>query len=914
MNLLAFVIPPMANGTLLGDHLDKWCYQYHYDAKKRLVEKKLPQKDWEYIIYDKADRVVMTGPVYNPFGDGNKGWLITKYDLFGRSIYTGYYASSTFSSAERNSLAQNNFTVESKSGSNITIDDITTRYTNTSFPTSFKLLSVNYYDNYSYPGAPTSFPTVETQSVNTALKGQLTGTWRRILTTSSSTAGNMSYNFYDNKYRVIRSYSANHLGGYTQVDSKLNFTGTPSKTITYQKQNSNAAILTITDVLTYDRRDRLTKQTEQIGTGVVETIVSNTYDELGVLVTKNVGGSSGGLQTVDYKYNIRGWLTDINNADYFHNDTQNDLFQFKINYNNSVAGGKAQYNGNISSVFSRTKTDNIFRGYNYSYDHLNRLLLGKNLFYEIGGWTMGINSNDFYDEAVNYDKNGNIITLNRTSKVDDQKVDIDILTYDYNGNQLLSVTDHSSPTVNDGFKDGNKVGDDYAYDTFGNITQDKNKGITDISYNHLNLPYQVTFGNGSNIKYTYDAAGTRLKKQVQPSGGALVTTDYVNGFEYKNDILQTFSHAEGYVENKYISNDGVRGRYEFFYHYIYRDHLGNNRLVYADLDGNGIIDPATEIVEENNYYPFGLKHKGYNELAGNGYKYKFGGKELNDELGLDLYDFGARNYDAAIGRWLNVDPLAEVSRRWTPYNYAYNNPIYFVDPDGMLAIDHDKRRVISTSGNSQMVKSYTYSGGVNYNYDIGKRNDKVIFPGMTRIQHSHTLPISPNNSIGSSTQISANYVGSRLVGTDVITSVTESVTNASGKYYDSNNNLVDNIKNASTYVVQSSTTETTINVGVQNISETANVKETTTKTIYDVIDKSNMKEMGGLQLANKRESVTSQKNSSMKTSEVSKNLLKTATESSKFNAGKAPNPAAEVNQNVMDRTMNYEEEMNKHTN
>src|SRR5690606_6475067 len=92
LDLLAFVIPPMANGSVSGDHLDKWCYQYHYDAKKRLVEKKLPQKEWEYMVYDKADRVVMTGPVYNPFGDGSKGWLITKYDLFGRSIYTGYYA------------------------------------------------------------------------------------------------------------------------------------------------------------------------------------------------------------------------------------------------------------------------------------------------------------------------------------------------------------------------------------------------------------------------------------------------------------------------------------------------------------------------------------------------------------------------------------------------------------------------------------------------------------------------------------------------------------------------------------------------------------------------------------------------------------------------------------------------------
>jgi RHS repeat-associated protein len=131
-----------------------------------------------------------------------------------------------------------------------------------------------------------------------------------------------------------------------------------------------------------------------------------------------------------------------------------------------------------------------------------------------------------------------------------------------------------------------------------------------------------------------------------------------------------------------------------------KNHVGNVRLSYG-------IDPATgtmKIMEENNYYPFGLKHTNYNsdsrilvgttgkgtlrqvprELASN-YNYKYNGKELQDELGLNFYDFGARNYDPAIGRWMNLDPLAEKSRRWTPYNYAYSNPVFFVDPDGMMA-------------------------------------------------------------------------------------------------------------------------------------------------------------------------------------------------------------------------------------
>uniref|UniRef100_UPI00293BEB0E RHS repeat-associated core domain-containing protein n=1 Tax=Flavobacterium ajazii TaxID=2692318 RepID=UPI00293BEB0E len=89
-----------------------------------------------------------------------------------------------------------------------------------------------------------------------------------------------------------------------------------------------------------------------------------------------------------------------------------------------------------------------------------------------------------------------------------------------------------------------------------------------------------------------------------------------------------------------------------------------------------------------NYYPFGMKHKGYNTVSTStnpALKYKYNGKELQDELGLNMYDYGARNYDPSLGRWMNIDPLAELSRRFSPYTYALNNPVYFIDPDGMLA-------------------------------------------------------------------------------------------------------------------------------------------------------------------------------------------------------------------------------------
>jgi RHS repeat-associated protein len=145
--------------------------------------------------------------------------------------------------------------------------------------------------------------------------------------------------------------------------------------------------------------------------------------------------------------------------------------------------------------------------------------------------------------------------------------------------------------------------------------------------------------------------------------------------------LQFFNHPEGYVEN----DNGT-----FKYHYQYKDHLGNIRLSYTNSGSAG--SPNVVISEENNYYPFGLRHKGYNDI-GNGYgnsaakKYKFGGKELQDDNiagnSLDWYDFSARNYDPALGRWMNLDPLAEQMRRHSPYNYAFNNPIFFIDYDGM---------------------------------------------------------------------------------------------------------------------------------------------------------------------------------------------------------------------------------------
>jgi RHS repeat-associated protein len=143
------------------------------------------------------------------------------------------------------------------------------------------------------------------------------------------------------------------------------------------------------------------------------------------------------------------------------------------------------------------------------------------------------------------------------------------------------------------------------------------------------------------------------------------TQDYTGGIEYKNNVLEAMYHAEGRAYR-----NGTTWQYE----YTLKDHLGNSRVTFRDKNG------VAELLQENHYYPFGMNQEG--KWASTPNKYQYNGKELNEDLGLNWNDYGARMYDAAIGRWNAIDPLAEKYGRWSPYNYTMNNPIRFIDPDG----------------------------------------------------------------------------------------------------------------------------------------------------------------------------------------------------------------------------------------
>jgi len=480
------------------------------------------------------------------------------------------------------------------------------------------------------------------------------------------------------------------------------------------------------------------------------------------------------LQTVDYNYNIRGWLKDINDIDNLGLGINTDLFAFKLNYNTKDLVNSTQlFNGNIAETQWKSVSDDIKHHYSYNYDALNRIKSGN---YGINGIVTPNNTYDLSD--IDYDKNGNITSLNRNGFVNSVNTPIDSLTYSYflNTNQLKSVTDAITANT-EGFKDGNIVGDDYVYDANGNMTLDKNKEITDITYNHLNLPKTVTFSfptaaanevNGGTINYVYDAIGVKLKKTVYQTSVLLHIpgreTQYAGNFVYEGSIanlsLQFFNHAEGYIEKNTNSTGGKKAiiTTDYTYVYQYKDHLGNIRLSYADDDRDGHVDISrgitdvdgdsdnkNEIREESNYYPFGLKHKGYNNvITGRDHKYDYNGIELEESLGYNMHEMAWRHYDPAIARWAGIDPVTHHSM--SPYTAFDNNPVYWADPSGADATYTGKK--------AQNVFAQLQKNMGGYTGDSGGSSSSGSSSAGTNPENGFMKALSIQNSFG---PINENY-------------------------------------------------------------------------------------------------------------------------------------------------------------
>ena len=498
----------------------------------------------------------------------------------------------------------------------------------------------SYYDGY-YILSQSGFNNPDFPKGNTSyIKGRLAGSIISVLGSGSKIY--IAY-FYDIKGRVMQETRSNLLGGHDVTITTYTFTDKPA-TVTHIHTASGKNTWIEVYTYSYDHADRISKVQHTLG-GTTITLYDATYDDLGRLKTKSLHGST--TNKLTYTYNLRGWLTGITGTRL----TQN------LYYNTGV--GTAKYNGSISSMTWKAGNESTVRGYKFTYDGLDRLLNGT--YGE--GEQLNSNSGRYSENVTGYDKNGNITGLERYGRSGSSSYGMcDALTYTLNGNQMIRVDDQVSIGAGNDetdFKDAVKQANEYTYDANGNLTKDLNKRITGITYNCLNLPNAVTFSDGSTITYIYSADGTKLRT-VHKIGSVTTTTDYCGNVIYENNTAKLLLTGEGYIS---LSDKK--------YHYYLQDHQGNNRVV-ADKDGN--------VEETNHYYPFG----GVFASSQNVQPYKYNGKELDTKKGLNWYDYGAREYDAVLGRFTTMDPMAEKYYAVSPYTYCVNNPIKFVDPTGML--------------------------------------------------------------------------------------------------------------------------------------------------------------------------------------------------------------------------------------
>lgn len=627
--LLRCVLPPELSRTLTSsnpdtDQLEKFAFLYRYDARRRMISKRVPGADWVEMIYDARDRLILT---QDGVQRANGQWSYTRYDALNRPVVTGIYThNDTNADREAIELAVGNTslweTFSTTAGPH--------GYSSTMFSGltgSFKVLTVTYYDDYTWKQliSSMSFSAQEFDYAHDILDGQydyagdvhyFPRVVGQVTGTKTAVLGSMpdeflySVNYFDDDYRVVQSTGTNHLGGYDRTTNVYDFVG---KVLTAQLTH-----YALDDTHTtrrrfyYDHTGRLEQTMFKINDEPEILLSSQKYNELGQMVTKRLHATSdpaigqqgtlfgddvvelnqyngekvvmartkvvlkpgftlpghsdftariGGdwdsenpqldnnrfSQVVDYRYNIRGWLTRINDSELAEDQSNDpaDYFGMNLFYEEQHEGlGNVKlYNGNISA----TKWNHFLgaadvkeNAYVYQYDPLNRI---ESAVFANRNAQWNVLTNDRFNERdLSYDMNGNILALKRNDERTDNYMDD--LAYTYHGNQLLKVDDEGDNLK--GFIDGPNTGDDYTYDENGNMTRDLNKGITeDIIYNHLNLPQFVTRAQNS-ISYVYDATGTKLS-QVTNFNGQSRTVDYVAGFQYEDNIPQSVATEEGRV-------------------------------------------------------------------------------------------------------------------------------------------------------------------------------------------------------------------------------------------------------------------------------------------------------------------------------------------------------------------------------
>jgi len=690
---LRIIVPPDAT-DVNGNMIPTLKYEYIYDGADNVWYSKFPDKDIIEYNYDSRDlQVAMKdGNII----DRNKGWLSTTYDDYGRPEEIGYGAS----------------------------PGVVTE----------KLIH-NHYDG---SGTNANVP---------IYKGKLHEAEINILDGFNKGTQNLTTLYtYDTSNGRMERTETSGVAEYTETYDYTYYESDLINTETHTAQN-NTTITTYE----YDNALRLASTTLDVN-GTSEIINNNqVYNLRDQITSKKINSGS---YTTSYLYNDNGWLTKINSAnfnlDLYYNDSPI--------YSGAGAGlDKNQEGGNISH--KAWSTPNTSHEYLYDYDHLSRLKTstavgdGNNSSYTYHG-NRG-NLHTIIRNGSVLGNSGEIDNLSLMMKPNTNQLDKLVNTADFqfcpemfvadgplpvpepgpygakeiiargtqNSDVTLILQGENSVKMENGFKyssDGNNntfkaLSDDcpelqinnainkitnyfgtkvkdpagtYQYDKNGNIIYDPTKGMS-FGYNHFNLPYSAIDAGDNTITWLYTADGRKLKKTTSLTD----SKTYLGNMEFRNGTIEAVYHSEGQVA---IDGSSQEWRYSI------NDHLGNRRI---------LMDDANTILSESHYYSFGLEMYGAwnanstfpDDSPENDYKYN--GKELHNDFGLRLYEYGARFYDPAIGRFTGVDPISDQFPHASTYNYAENRPINGIDLWGLQFVDANDAKIYMHNGGAALKRN-----------------------------------------------------------------------------------------------------------------------------------------------------------------------------------------------------------------
>jgi RHS repeat-associated protein len=634
---LAYIIPPLLTATnqtsFTTANVIELVFAFRYDKRGRIVEKLTPGADWTYFVYNKLNQVVMS---QNKRQRNNNQWAFSRYDALGRAIVSGLYKYTT--APTRTTLqgyfdAQTVNFYEITGGADNGYTQISMPASATSGGTYFPL-AYRFYDNYSWTASLSGFGSGTGWAYNATDK--LTGMKLRVLEPNVSTVvwlDNVFY--YDDRNRVLNAYSRNFFGQINEAN--FTYDGLTDDALTETTLYRRAsATTTLKNTYEYDNRGRVTRAKNQINTEPEVILAEYEYDDIVRLKRKKIqpgsyriigeaidqltvntlqtgtktdsakvqitlasgfgvarganytacitgtgsGTSANYLQTIDYSYHIRGGLKCINcdaAGALALSKPENDLFAMKLDYETAI-DGVSYFNGNIrQQSWISLNNPTAPRVYKYVYDKVDRLTDAN---YSGGKFT----GENYSMTGVTYDKNGNIQTLQRKGQTSTTTGgsfgNIDQLTYTYKtasgyaSNKINTIADAitTNPDVGD-FRDKANT-TDYDFYTDGSLQADRNKGIASIQYNELGLPSVLAFANNQFLRFTYDAAGNKLSKEVVATAGSYHVYDD-GDITYSDAFIATIRHDEG----RYLpapSGSLTGGAYEYQYH----DHLGNLRVAY----------------------------------------------------------------------------------------------------------------------------------------------------------------------------------------------------------------------------------------------------------------------------------------------------------------------------------------------